>query len=82
MNQKVCKILALILPAFIFGFNNLYGQDIPKHIPVYITPVYNSDPLTIKVGKYSKELSTSDPQALLSTADKIKQNIDNVKIEA
>lgn len=58
------------------------GQELDNgRIPFFAAPVYNYQPLTIKVGKHSKELKTNDPNELLKTAEKIRADIDNTNIE-
>jgi HTH-type transcriptional repressor of NAD biosynthesis genes len=53
-----------------------------SRIPFYAVPVYNYDPLTIQVGKFSGQLQEEHPARLLALADRIKSEIDEVPIEA
>ncbi|MCG7859966.1 hypothetical protein MD537_23500, partial [Flavihumibacter sediminis] len=53
-----------------------------SRIPFYAVPVYNYDPLTIQVGKFSGQLREEHPARLLALADRIKAEIDEVPIEA
>lgn len=48
---------------------------------IYVSPWYNSDPLTIDVGAYNDELSSDDPQKMLETAEKIRTEIDQLPIQ-
>ena len=52
-----------------------------KRMPIYVEPWYNSEPLTIQVGKFSDVLKSEDVKKLQSTADVIRAEIDNTPIE-
>jgi hypothetical protein len=70
--KKTLIFLFLILTGII------YSQDLA---PIYITPYYFTQPLKIKVGKYSKFLLKDNTSDLLKTVNDIKNEIDNVNIE-
>ena len=69
-----------IISLFAFGCNS--GSNSNQTIEIYVTPYYNSQPLTINVGEYSQQLKTSDPKQLLKLADEIRTKVDEVNIEA
>lgn len=66
----LCLSLAGLLTACGGGGNN--------KIDIYVTPLYNSTPLQISVGKYSEKLMSESPRKMLQLADEIKSNIDEV----
>jgi hypothetical protein len=58
------------------------AQKTNRQIPFYATPYYNYEPLTITIGKYKKELLTTDTTELMNLASAIKSEIDNTDIES
>ena len=64
-----------LISLFVFGCNSA------QTIEIYVTPYYNSKPLTINVGEYSQRLKTGNPEQLLELADEISKKVDEVNIE-
>jgi hypothetical protein len=58
------------------------GQPTNAPIPFYALPYYNYKPLTITIGKYKKELLTTDTTALTRLAATIKADINNTDVES
>jgi len=77
MLKKMCVFSLISL--LTFGCSNSSKSN--QVIGIYVTPYYNSQPLTINVGEYSRELKTSNPKTLSKLADKIHKKIDEVNIE-
>ncbi len=44
-------------------------------LPIYITPFYNSEPLSINAENYSEKLMTTNTNELYKTSLEIKKNI-------
>lgn len=53
-----------------------------RTIAIYVTPWYNSDPLTINVGEFSQKLYSSHPEELKGIAQEIHSKIATTPIEA
>jgi hypothetical protein len=53
------------------------GND-RQRIGIYVEPLYNSSPLRINVGEYSKRLKSNSPKEMLKLAAEIKNRVDNV----
>ena len=51
-------------------------------MPISVMPYYNSDPLTINVGKLSKPLMSDNPNDILEISDKAKSQMENIPLEA
>ena len=75
MFKKVCSFLLAALLAI--GCSN----NSNKKMGLYVTPYYNSQPLTVNVGEYSRQLMTGKPKQLLKLSDEIRKKVDNVNIE-
>ena len=60
----------------------IQGQPTNGPIPFYALPYYNYKPLTITIGKYKKELLTTDTAALTRLAATIKADINNTDVES
>lgn len=73
----MCVLLLSSLLAF--GCNN--GSNSNQTIGIYVMPYYNSRPLTINIGEYSKQLKTNNPKQLLKLSDEIRKKVDEVNIE-
>jgi len=72
------KIKFLFLLIFLFLNIAVYSQK----IPIYVTPFYNSMPLQVNVGKYSNEIKKLNKLNYEKIISKIKDDIDNIEIEA
>ena len=68
----VCIILAMLLT----GCNFKDGSK--EQINIYVTPFYDSTPLQINVGEYSKRLKSNSSAKMLKLADELKEKIDEV----
>ena len=77
MLKKMCFFS--LISSLAFGCNS--GSNSEQKIGIYVTPYYNSKPLTINVGKYSEQLKTSASQQLLILTDEIRKKVDEVNIE-
>ncbi len=53
----------------------------PSKIEVYITPFYNSEGPTVKVGKYSKGLASRESEEFLNTIHTMKENWSELNVE-
>jgi hypothetical protein len=74
------KMYPFLLTALsVVGCNG--GGNSNQTIGIYVTPYYNSQPLTINVGEYSQQLETSNPKQLLKLSDEIRKKVDEVNIE-
>lgn len=80
LTKPKISILHLIIFIFISSFG--YSQSENSRIPFYALPYYNYEPLTITIGKYQKELLTSDKTELENLETKIKNDINNTDIES
>jgi len=63
------------------GCNSNSGSKSNQTMGLYVTPYYNSEPLSINVGEYSRQLKTGNPKQLLKLSDKIRKKVDDVNIE-
>ncbi len=77
-------VKSTIFSAFvlILVFSTASAQDTKGRLSFYAAPYYNSDPLTISIGKYKTELLTEDTTKILALANKIKSDINNTDIES
>lgn len=75
MLKKMCPFLLVVLLAI--GCSN----NSNKKMRLYVTPYYNSQPLTINVGEYSQQLKTNNPKQLLKLSEEIRKKVDEVNIE-
>jgi hypothetical protein len=76
-----CVSRALLVLS-IFYATAIQGQPTNGPIPFYALPYYNYKPLTINIGKYKKELMTTDTAALIRLAATIKADINNTDVES
>ncbi len=79
------RILDYILPIlFLFVTISMNGQNnvTKNRIPLYVTPVYQFDPLDINVGDCSKMLTSLDINNYKETVGYFSTNIDLIPIEA
>lgn len=51
-------------------------------MPISVMPYYNSDPLTINVGKLSEQLMSDNPNDILKISDAAKTQTENIPLEA
>ncbi|MES2240424.1 MAG: hypothetical protein V4497_09225 [Bacteroidota bacterium] len=72
----------LTILILLFFFNLGFSQSNNGKIPFYAQPYYNSEPLTITIGKYKKELLTNNVNELKKVEQKIKKNINDTDIES
>ena len=72
------KVYSFLLASLLAGG---CSNNSPKKMGLYVTPYYNSQPLTIHVGEYSQQLMTGNPKKLLTLSDEIRKKVDNVNIE-
>ena len=72
-NLKWLSLLFFLLFTACNG-NNAGGEK----IDIYVSPLYDSTPLEINIGRYSERLKTNNPKKMLALADEIKANIDEV----
>lgn len=73
------KLAAAISVLLLFSVSCI-GKE--ERIPIYVTPLYNSQPLSVNVGEYSKALETRSLRSLRKTAAIIRENIDQVNVPA
>lgn len=66
----------LALPLFLSVL--LGGCSKRQKIDIYVTPFYNSSPLQINIGEYSRQLKTNSPRKMLRLAEEIRQRVDEV----
>jgi hypothetical protein len=83
-NIKLIKTIigVALFVLFTFSWTPTNGQGTKGQIPFYALPYYNFNPLTITIGKYKKELLTSDTSELITLANKIKADLNNTDVES
>lgn len=70
---------SVVIISVLFSLVGFIAQA--QRMPIYVLPWYNSEPLTIQVGKFSEKLKTEDVQQLQIIADEINKEIDHTSIE-
>jgi len=80
--MKISKSAIFSAFILILTFSSASAQDTKERLPFYAAPYYNSDPLTISIGKYKTELLSEDTVKILALAKKIKADINNTDIES
>ncbi|MDP4220056.1 MAG: hypothetical protein Q8916_13105 [Bacteroidota bacterium] len=80
--MKISKPACFAAFVLMLVFSTASAQDIKGRLPFYAVPYYNSDPLTISIGKYKTELLTEDTTKILALANKIKADLNNTDIES
>lgn len=83
MRSMLWGLLVLFLCAA--AASELFSQEPVKKaeaMPVYVTPYYNSKGPAIRVGKFSKELSSATAESILDVVKKMKKEWQTLSAEA
>ncbi|MFC4818580.1 hypothetical protein [Flavobacterium sp. GCM10023249] len=70
-----------ILISFMFCLS-VFGHKTIAQIPLYVTPIYNFDPLSINTTDYQNELMSLNSENCDSLGSVFKSRLDSISIES